>query len=275
MGTDLERTIARDGPIIVSVAGKGGTGKTSVTALLLRTILMQGDFDQILVIDADPASNVPDILGVERTRTIGSIVDHAKKALEPGGKFECKPLRDEILRAIAQGAGFDYLVMGRTSGKGCYCLLNSLLTQSLEEFVKLYDFVVIDFDAGLEHFSRHTDNKSDILIVVTDPSKMGFETAKRIAQLSEEIGYNYRGRFLLGCGFTDAMIGLFSSYAADTGLTPLGAIPFDGNLLALNLEGKSVFELDPESISYRSVTNLWKVLRQQFFLNVKRSSMKL
>lgn len=227
----------------------------------------QGDVDEILVIDADPGSNIPDILGVKQPKTIGSIVDRSKKALDPGSETECGPLRDEILGTIANGDGFDYLVMGHTTGKGCYCPLNSILSRILEEFVKLYNLILIDFDAGLEHFSRQTDAKSDVLVVLTDPSRMGFETAKRIKQLTDEIGYSYRRRFLLGCGFTIDMEGVFASYAKDTGLLPLGVIPYDSNLITLNLEGKNIFQLDPDSVSYRHVTDLWdqivKLLRDQ------------
>jgi CO dehydrogenase maturation factor len=131
------------------------------------------------------------------------------------------------------------------------------LSRILEETVKLYDIVLIDFDAGLEHFSRQTDAKSDVLIVVTDPSRMGFETAKRIKQLTDEIGYCYRRKFLLGCGFTIDREGVFSSYAKDTGLLPLGVIPYDINLITLNLEGKNIFQLEPGSVSYQSVADVW------------------
>ena len=125
------------------------------------------------------------------------------------------------------------------------------------ESVNLYDVVLIDFDAGLEHFSWQTDAKSDVLIVVTDPSWMGFRTARRIKELTDELGYSYRWRFLLGCGFTPETEGFFFSHANDTGLTALGVIPYDGTLVTLNLEGKNIFQLGSDTVSYRHVANAW------------------
>ena len=126
----------------------------------------------------------------------------------------------------------------------------------LDEALKLYDLVMIDFDAGLEHFSRQTDSKSDVLLVVTDPSQMGFETAKRIRELTDEVGSSYSYRFLVGSRFTPDMEDRFFSQAGNTGLRPLGIIPFDEQLLALNFEGRNIFQLEANSISYRSAVKL-------------------
>jgi CO dehydrogenase maturation factor len=245
-------------PVTISVAGKGGTGKTSITALLLRSVLERSRaLGEILIVDADPASNIPDILGLQLSHTLGSVLDRKKRALEPNSQVECGLLRDEILDCISQADGFDYLVIGRTTGKGCYCTLHSVLKNMLEEALMLYDLVLIDFDAGLEHFSRQTDAASDILWVVTDPSRMGFETARRIRQLTDEVGASYRHRFLIGCRFTPDMEPQFHSGAPITGLTPLGIVPFDEKLLALNLGGRSIFELDADSVAYRSAAQMW------------------
>ena len=244
-------------PLTISIAGKGGTGKTSITALILRAILEKNSFEEILVVDADPASNIPDILGVKSTTSIGAILDSRKKALESGSQDEKGVLKDKIVETIGHGEGFDYLVMGRTCGTGCYCPLNATLRRILDETVKLYDLVLIDFDAGLEHFNRQTDANSDFLLVITDPSRMGFETARRIKELVDELGNSYRHEFLMGCKFTPDMEKLFLSYAAQTYLTPLGIVPYDNQLLTLNLGGQNIFKLDPDSPSYRGAISLW------------------
>lgn len=241
----------------ISIAGKGGTGKTSLTALLLRSLLEGGsDVGEVLLVDADPANNIPDIMGVKRGPTIGMLLDRKKGSVDPESGVDCQLLRDEILASISQADGFDYLVMGRPTGKGCYCYINTMLKQMLDEALKLYDLVMIDFDAGLEHFSRQTDSKSDVLLVVTDPSQMGFETARRIMELTDEVGSSYSYRFLVGSRFTPDTENLFFSIAGKTGLRPLGIIPFDQQLLASNLEGRSIFHLDANSISYRSTVTL-------------------
>jgi CO dehydrogenase maturation factor len=245
-------------PLVISIAGKGGTGKTSLTALMLKTVIEQRAFEEILVVDADPASNIPDILGVESTTTVGAILDSRKATLDAGSRRENKLLRDKVLEAIGHGNGFDYLIMGHTRGQGCYCLLNDTLSRILTEDVKLYDLVLIDFEPGLEHFSRQPDKKSDILLVTTDPSRMGFETGKRIRELTEELGSNYRQRFLIGCRFAPEMERYFFAYMSNTGLTPLGIVPYDNQLMTLSLTGQNIFQLDCNSSSYRAVVSLWE-----------------
>ena len=247
-------------PLTISVAGKGGTGKTSITALLLRAILEKNTFDEILVVDADPASNIPDILGVESSTPIGTVLDGRKRAL--GGEPEEDPrvLKDQIVETIEHAEGFDYLVMGRTCGAGCYCPLNATLSRILDETVRLYDLVLIDFDAGLEHFSRQTDTNSDVLLVITDPSRMGFETARRVKELVAELGNAYLREGLVGCRFAPEMEEHFYSNAGRIDLSPLGIVPFDNQLLTLNLDGQSIFQLDAGSPAYRAVRALWDEL---------------
>jgi CO dehydrogenase maturation factor len=254
---------ATRGTMTISMAGKGGTGKTTTTGLFLRAALEEHTPREILVVDADPASNIPDILGVVHPETIGSVLDRKKTSLSDPD-VGCGLLREEIFQKICAGTGFDYLVMGRTTGEGCYCPLNSALKLILEETIRMYDLVLIDFDAGLEHFSRGTDT-SEVLVVVTDPSRMGFETARRIRELTEELGRTYASRFLVGCRFTPKMEKAFYTYAATTGLEPLGIVPEDVRLVDLNLLGHTIFQLDTESAAYTSVRNMWNTI-----LNHKR-----
>lgn len=251
-------------PLTISIAGKGGAGKTTFAALLLRTILEAEYFEEILVVDADPSSNIPDILGVKPIISVGSVLDRKKAALEPGTRIAHELLKDKIHENIAHEKGFDYLVMGRTTGTGCYCLVNDNLSHILEGAVKLYDLVLIDFDAGLEHFSRRTDRTSDILLVVTDPSRMGFEAARRIKELTEEVGNSYRQQFLVGSKFTSETEGHFYSHAPKTGLVPLGVVSRDEKLEALNIEGRTIFELSARSKAYQDVNTLLKKLINSF-----------
>jgi CO dehydrogenase maturation factor len=247
-------------PLTISIAGKGGAGKTTLVALLLRTILEDKCFEEILVVDADPSSNIPDILGVKPVISVGSVLDRKKAALEPGTRIAHELLKDKIHENIAHEKGFDYLVMGRTTGTGCYCLVNDNLSHILEGAVKLYDLVLIDFDAGLEHFSRKTDAKSDVLLVVTDPSRMGFEAAKRIKELTEEVGNHYRHQYIIGSKFNHDTEVLFYSNAPKTGLEPLGIVSRDESLEILNMEGRKIFELSTQSKAYQDVNTLFKKL---------------
>lgn len=185
--------------MIIAVSGKGGTGKTLVSSLLIKS-LIDKDLD-ILAIDADPDSNLPEALGIEVDRTVGDIREELKKDTAEGNippevnKWDI--LDYKIMESIIETPEFDLLVMGRPEGSGCYCAVNNILRKIIERLSSNYDIIVIDTEAGLEHLSRRTTQNVDLMLVVTDPSKRGILTAQRIEELSEDLEITFKKQYLI------------------------------------------------------------------------------
>jgi CO dehydrogenase maturation factor len=185
--------------LIIAVSGKGGTGKTLVSTLLIKSLI--GKDKDILAIDADPDSNLPEALGIEAEHTVGDIREELKKDTAAGNiptdanKWDI--LDYKIMESIIETPEFDLLVMGRPEGSGCYCAVNNILRKIIETISTNYDFIVIDTEAGLEHLSRRTTQNVDIMLVVTDTSNKGILTAKRIEELSDEIDIAIKKLFLI------------------------------------------------------------------------------
>lgn len=240
---------------VISLSGKGGSGKTTVSSLLLSALRSQGNFKDILVIDADPDANLSTTLKVPVQMTIGQVVDKRKKEMEEA-KSRGTKLRFALWDALCHGEGFDFLVMGRTTGAGCYCNVNDVLTTIMEETVNMYDLVLIDFDAGLEHFSRRAANTSDTLIVTCDPSYLSFETAKRIKSLVDELSLPYDNQYLIGCRYDPESQPRFSEMAEEVGFEVLGMVNYDSEIAERNLMGEDLLSLSEDNASLKIVKNM-------------------
>ena len=159
---------------IIAVAGKGGVGKTTISAMLVQYLLKIQK--PVLAVDADPNSNLNAALGLKYEETIADIREEVKKQTpESFSKSEFFGLRLE--EALVEGNGFDLLVMGRPEGPGCYCAVNNILREYLAKISKKYKFVVIDNEAGMEHLSRRTAADIDLLLLVSDPTMVGVNSA--------------------------------------------------------------------------------------------------
>lgn len=249
--------------LVISVSGKGGTGKTTVTALLLKW-LIQNTEKVSLVVDADPATNLPDVLGVELHRTVGQSSKDLKDKIEAGtlsptlSKKEV--LEANVFQILVEEDRFDLLAMGRSEGEGCYCFVNNVLTRILDTLTRNYEVAFLDMEAGLEHLSRRTDRDVDSMIIVTDPSRMGLETARRIKELVDEVHIDVKHIYLVGNRFTPDLEELLKKSADDIGLEYGGIIPVDENVMAFNLEGKPLLDIPDDSPAYEAVGNLAKKL---------------
>lgn len=175
---------------IIAVAGKGGTGKTMVAALLIR-YLIDGGRGSVLAIDADPSTNLDLTLGISIEETVGDIREETAQEVSSGtfmpgiSKHDYLELR--INQALVEEKGFDLLAMGRPEGPGCYCAANNMLRLCIDHLSRSYDHVVIDNEAGLEHLSRRTTQNVGLLLIVSDPTIRGLATAERVAQLIEQL----------------------------------------------------------------------------------------
>jgi len=245
--------------VVVAVTGKGGTGKTVFAAMLIMYLHKKGS---LLAVDADPDSNLPETLGVGKVeKTLGDIKElfqHTRDEIK-GDKevwFEAK-----VFEVINELDNFDLLVMGRPEGEGCYCYTNNLLRGILRKFMRHYDFVVVDCEAGLEHFSRKTIDRADCIIVVSDTSKKGLKTAKRISELMDELGIRAK-KALVGNKITDKRArDIMMEFALRTGFEFLGALPYDEKLVECEMLGVSLKDL-PECEFKREFNKVLKRFEQ-------------
>jgi len=235
--------------VIIAVSGKGGTGKTVVSSLLVKILSGKG-FD-ILAVDADPDANFSDALGVRAEKTIGSVRENILKnrdKLPPTQSWRSK-LEYDVMEATVETDKFDVLVMGRPEGQGCYCPVNHVLREIIDTIAKNYDYVIIDAEAGLEHLSRRTTQDVDIMLVVTDPSKRGITTAQRIKELSEHLEINFKGLFLVANRTSPENEEKIREYAKEIGLEVLGFIPEDENVSKYDFEGRPLMQLNSKALS--------------------------
>jgi len=211
--------------MVIAVAGKGGTGKTTVAALIIEVLLRQNK-KPILAVDADPNSTLGDYLGIQYHHTISDIIDETKGLRNlPDGVSKPTHLEYQLQRAITETKGVDLLVMGRPEGPECYCMANNILRGYLQKISANYPYVVIDNEAGMEHLSRKTTQNIDALILVSDPTKIGLQTAKRIRELIDKMTFlNIRNRYLLVNRVTDK----FNPEEAEeiAGLKIIGTVPY-------------------------------------------------
>lgn len=245
--------------MIVAVTGKGGTGKTIVSALLIHFISQRTN--SILAVDADPDSNLPDALGVTELvrKTLGDVRELFQVSRDEMGTMNKEQwLEGKIYsEAICECDNYDLLVMGRPEGEGCYCYANSLLRGVLRKLMRHYDYIIIDCEAGLEHFSRKTIERADYIIVVTDMSKKGLSTAKRIRELSRELNLNFRDIFLIGNKVMNKEAEeLIRRFGEENGLKLLDVLPYDEKIVELDLKGDPVIELPENSEYYKKVKNI-------------------
>ena len=226
---------------VIAMAGKGGTGKTTIAALIIRSI-KDKKLGSILAIDADPNSNLGEMLGIEMGKDIGKILDEISAdpdKLPPGMTKELF-IQFQVQSAVQEGDGFDILSMGKPEGPGCYCYVNNVLRGVMTKLIKDYDYIIIDNEAGLEHLSRRTTRYADTLIVVSDASSCGLKSAQRISLLVKQLKFAVRKNTLLVNRFNK---NIENKKIKETGLDYLGNLPLDLGIEELSLSGGSVFNL--------------------------------
>ena len=208
---------------IIAVAGKGGVGKTTVAAFLIRYLLK---IDRpVLAVDADPNSNLNVLLGLEYKETISDIREEAKNlSSQSFSKSDFFKLRLEEI--LVEANGMDLLVMGRPEGAGCYCAVNNILREYLVKLAKDYRFVVIDNEAGMEHLSRRTANNIDRLILVTDTTRVGISSAINAFDTIKKVGLKIKDISVLVNKYRDRLDGDKLKDIRALGLDITAYIPF-------------------------------------------------
>jgi CO dehydrogenase maturation factor len=248
--------------ISLAIAGKGGTGKTTLSALIVRA-LGELQVRPALAVDADPNSNLAEALGVVPGMPLAQIREQGSSAegSPPSGIGRARAIDDEIQRAIAESKGFDLITMGRPEGPRCYCYVNNLLRRSLDSLAANYAAVVMDNEAGMEHLSRRTTNNVDILVIVADCTLPAFRAAQRILALSHELPIRIGRRAVLlnrvGPGQAAEEI---QSRLAGLEVERLADVPQDPQVEQAGAVGRDVFSLSDESPAVRAVRNLVQTL---------------
>jgi len=176
---------------VIAVCGKGGSGKTTLVALMAK-ILIEDKNKKILLIDADPTAGLLYALDVKPKKTVGEVREElirtARQVRNQAEKFRLADSVDYLLMdAIIEYNSFDLLAIGRQDGPGCFCSVNELLKQVMESIAENYDLIIIDGEAGIEQINRQVIQNVDTCIIVTDPTLRGFETAKLIEEIIESM----------------------------------------------------------------------------------------
>ncbi|MFX1451358.1 MAG: AAA family ATPase [Promethearchaeota archaeon] len=247
--------------LVITVSGKGGVGKTTFSALLLQVLIKNSPDKVILVVDADPDSNLPDVLGIEvpRCDTVGGAAFSLKKQIEKGtippGTTKKQILESDVFKILKEEEHFDLLTMGRCEGDGCYCFPNQLLTGIVDNLGENYDIILMDMEAGLEHLSRRTAKDVDIMFIVTDPSQMGIKTAERIKELTKEVNISFKKMYIIGNRFSSDMEKRLEEASKKIGIELAGIIPQDPQVSEYNFLGKPVTELK-DSEAYKAVEKI-------------------
>jgi len=237
-------------PFSIAVAGKGGTGKTTISALLVRSFVEGGQVP-VLAVDADPNANLHEALGVEVGESLGRMREEAFTRSIPPGMTRQEYIRYRFRQVLVEGAGFDLLVMGRPEGSGCYCFANDLLQSCMCSLERDYRFVVIDSEAGMEHISRGTIGKPDLILIVTDPGARGMRTAERIKEIALSLGLDGARMHLIVNRFMGE-----TTPADHPHLPTIALIPEDRAVQEADLAGTPIAAIPKESPAMRAIREL-------------------
>ncbi len=228
---------------IIAMAGKGGTGKTTLAGVITRFMRERG-LTPVLVVDADANANLNEVLGVEVETTLGEIRDRMKHETPPG-MTKNEFMEMHINQAIIEETGFDLVVMGQPEGPGCYCMANSILSQVIERLSQNYRYLLVDNEAGMEHLSRLNLRHIKSLFVVSDPSSRGVLTAARIADLTRSLGVEVGKKVLIvnrcPAEIPQQLREQVEEAAAKTDLVFGGYLPASEQVFQCEVEQRSIF----------------------------------
>ncbi len=232
--------------------------------------LVQNQPGSILAIDADPSSNLNMVLGLDLEWTVGDIredmLQQVKESLLgggaamgalPGGVNKRDYLEYHVQSALAEGARFDLIAMGRGEGQGCYCAVNHNLREVIDGMSRHYAYVVIDNEAGMEHLSRRTTRDVQHLLIVSDPTQRGLVAAQRIADMRNELDIRIEHAYLILNRLTgNEMPAELKAFVDKMNVPLLGTIPANNELSTFEFSGKPLVDLPDTSSVYQSVAKM-------------------
>jgi len=242
---------------IIAVTGKGGTGKTALITLMTK-VLMQ-EKEKLLIVDADPAMGLTNVLGISPDRTLEDlrleIIKVGGRGIEEEKEEMVLSLDYKVMELLIENAGFTVLVMGQPRTSGCFCPANTLLRDSLKTLIKSFNIILIDCEAGLEQINRKVVESINILFIISDPTMRGIQTASAIKEMGQKFTKASKIGLILNKtpdqSITDSIV-------SQTDLELLGTIPYDPQIAQFDLEGRSLLELPASAPSVLAVTRILK-----------------
>jgi CO dehydrogenase maturation factor len=250
----------------IAVAGKGGTGKTSIASLVIRYLKKNG-MSPILAIDADANANLGDSLGLNINQTVGSIIAsfNDEKLKIPAGMSKEAYIEVRLNEIIVESKGLDLITMGRGEGPDCYCYPNSILRKFADSMMDNYAYVVMDNEAGMEHLSRRTTQNIDLLLIISDHSVKGIRTLARIRDLVKELRLGGKKQVMVINSAPAELAPMVKEEIARLAIDSPYVIPRDEQIYQYDLEARSLLELPDSSVAVKAVDKLLSEL-------VKRNS---
>jgi CO dehydrogenase maturation factor len=242
---------------VIAVSGKGGTGKTTLSALIVRTLL-DSKRKPVLAVDADPNACLGLTLDLDVDGTIGDLREEVLEDPKqiPTGMSKADYIDYRLRECVVESDGFDVIAMGRSEGPRCYCYINSLLRHFLDRLDEKYRYVVLDNEAGMEHLSRQTTRDVDLLLLISDPTVVGLRSVARIKTLVDSLDVNIRRWGLVLNRDSGDLSPQQEAEIQASGLELWGRIPYDETVLSYALVGKSVMSLPSDSPSLIAVREM-------------------
>ena len=244
-------------PYSIALAGKGGTGKTTLAGFLVK-FLVQNRQTPILAVDADSNANLNEVLGLQVTETLGSAREDMKRGNVPNGMTKDIFIEMKMEEAVAEADGYDLVVMGQPEGAGCYCAANTLLTNFLDRLQSNYPYIIMDNEAGMEHISRLTTNNVDILLIVADTSRRSLQAAVRIHHLAKELNIGVKKSYAIINQCKEAPSEIILDILKTGGLELAGTIPEDETVYEFDLKGQPTIQLPEESRSVKAAFEIYE-----------------
>lgn len=238
----------------IAITGKGGTGKTTFAALLIKYLSAKNG--TILAVDADPNSNLDVRLGLRVEQTIGDLREDLLTESFPSGVPKSELIEYQIRLALVEGETFDLIAMGRPEGPGCYCYVNNVLRDVIDRLSDNYNYVVIDNEAGMEHLSRRTTRDVDVLFIMSDVTTLGITTASRIKRLAKDLNLVIGRAFLVLNELKNGIPASIQDQIRQQELDLIGTVPMDTLIEEYAVQGKSLFELPDRSAAFRAVSEI-------------------
>jgi len=244
-------------PYVLAVAGKGGTGKTTLAALFVRYLAKKAGRG-ILAVDADPNSNLHEALGLEVNQTIADLLEDIKSPRPlPAGMTKTQYIQYKLQSVLVETDKVDLLSMGTPEGPGCYCYPNDLLRGHMADLARAYNYLVLDNEAGLEHLSRRVAQDIDYMVVTSDATARGIRSAGRVGELVQNLKTKVAA---LGLVVTKVRgEGEMETLAPEierTGLEVIGTVPHDEEIARYDLEGRPLVDLPDDDPAVRAVAGI-------------------
>lgn len=229
--------------MIVVIAGKGGVGKTAISALLVRRLsdLKKAD---ILAIDADPNSNLNFLLGLDYEFSLADLREELNRPLSQPGVSKLEYLSFRFQDAILEADDFDLLVMGRPEGPGCYCAVNNLLRDAIARLSKSYSYVIIDSEAGMEHLSRRTTGQIDLLFLVAEPTRAALQAIVRSREIARNLNFKVKNVVYIINKLRAELSPELKNFLDSNQINSYYALPFSEELSFLSESQKTIYDFN-------------------------------